>query len=121
VSLEGDDGPTLRSAPRSCGGSDAAGLPGSLLATSNQLTFHSTDAAGWYELAFPSPVALPAGTYWIGVSSGSTGNVTGFRYSTVTGARALNTNTYTSGPSNPLGTATIDSEQMSIYATYIPG
>jgi hypothetical protein len=101
--------------------SDAAGVPGSLLATSNQLTFHSTDAAGWYDLVFPSPVALPAGTYWIGLISGATGNVTGFRYSNVTGARALNTNSYTSGPSNPFGTATIDSEQMSIYATYVPG
>jgi hypothetical protein len=101
--------------------SDAAGAPGSLLATSNQLTFHSTDAAGWYDLVFPSSVALPAGTYWIGLISGATGNVTGFRYSNVTGARALNTNSYTSGPTNPFGTATIDSEQMSIYATYVPG
>jgi subtilisin family serine protease len=100
---------------------DAAGVPGSLLAVSNELIFHSTDAAGWYDLAFPSPVALPAGTYWIGVMSGGTSNVTGFRYSTVTGIRALNTNTYTSGPSNPFGTATIDAEQMSIYATYLPG
>jgi hypothetical protein len=101
--------------------SDAAGLPGSLLAVSNELIFHSTDAAGWYELVFPSAVALPAGTYWIGVVSGGASNVTGFRYSTVTGARALNTNSYTSGPTNPFGTATIDSEQMSIYATYLPG
>jgi hypothetical protein len=100
--------------------SDAAGVPGSLLGVSNELIFHSTDAAGWYDLAFPSPVALPAGTYWIGVISGGTSNVTGFRYSVVTGARAANSNTYTSGPSNPFGTASVDSEQMSIYATYLP-
>jgi hypothetical protein len=99
---------------------DQSGVPGALLGVSNELTFHSTDQTGWYDLVFPSPVALQAGTYWIGVISGATSNVTGFRYSTVTGARALNTNTYASGPSNPFGTATIDSEQMSIYAVYTP-
>src|SRR5439155_20976798 len=36
------------------------------------------------------------------------------------GARALNTDSYSDGPSNPFGSATIDSEQMSVYATYTP-
>ena len=52
--------------------------------------------------------------------SGGASNVTGFRYSNVSGARALNSNNYASGPSDPFGIPTIDSEQMSIYATYIP-
>jgi Subtilase family len=97
---------------------DQAGSPSALLGVSNELTFHSTDPADWYDLAFPSPVALQAGTYWIGVISGASSNVTGFRYSNVTGSRAYNTNTYASGPSNPFGNATIDAEQMSVYATY---
>jgi subtilisin family serine protease len=97
---------------------DQAGSPSALLGVSNELTFHSTDPAGWYDLVFPSPMALQGGTYWIGVISGASSNVTGFRYSNVTGARAYNTNTYASGPSNPFGNATIDAEQMSVYATY---
>jgi len=99
---------------------DQAGSPGALLGVSSELTFHSTDQAGWYDLVFSAPVALQAGTYWIGVISGASANVTGFRYSNVNGIRAFNTNSYAAGPSNPFGTATVDSEQMSIYATYTP-
>ena len=50
--------------------------------------------------------------------SGSSSNVIGFRWNDVAGARAYNTNTYTSGPSNPFGTAHVDTEQVSLYATY---
>jgi subtilisin family serine protease len=97
---------------------DQAGSPGALVAVSNPLTFHTSDGAGWYDLVFPAPVSLQAGTYWIGMISGGTANVAGFRWNSVAGARAYNTNSYSSGPSNPFGTPTIDSEQMSIYATY---
>jgi hypothetical protein len=97
---------------------DQAGTPGALLAVSNELSFSSTNSAGWYDLSFPSPVALQPGTYWIGVMSGVTANVAGFRWNNVAGARAINSDTYSSGPGNPFGTATIDSEQMSVYATY---
>ena len=53
--------------------------------------------------------------------SGSTYGVAGFRWDSVSGSRALNTNTFTSGPSNPFGSFSADSEQMSLYATYTPG
>src|SRR5580765_2053936 len=96
---------------------DQGGSPGALRAVSNQFTFHSTDAAGWYDFTFPSAVALPAGTYWIGVISGGTSNVTGMRWKNVASSRALSSNSYSAGPSNPFGTATIDAEQMSVYAT----
>ena len=101
--------------------SDSGGSPGSLIAVSNQLTFASTNTAGWYDLPFSTPVSLPAGNYWIGFISGSSPNVIGFRYDSVAGSRAYNANTYSSGPSNPFGAATTDSEQMSLYATYTTG
>jgi subtilisin family serine protease len=98
---------------------DSGGAPGSLLAVSNQLTFASTGAAGWYDLTFPTPPHLGAGNYWIGVLTGGSGNVAGFRYGSVSNSRDYNTNTYSSGPSDPFGpVTTIDSEQMSLYATY---
>jgi len=97
---------------------DQGGTPGALLGVTQQLTFSSTNATGWYNLTFSSPISLQAGTYWIGEISGSTGGVTGFRWNSVSKARAYNANTYSNGPSNPFGTATVDSEQMSIYATY---
>ena len=43
----------------------------------------------------------------------------GFRWNPVPNARAYNPNTYTSGPTDPFGTPTVDNEQMSIYATVV--
>ena len=99
---------------------DSGGTPVSLLAVSNQLTFASTNAAGWYDLTFPTPPHLAAGNhYWIGVITGSSYGVAGFRYNSVANSRDYNANPYSSGPSNPFGTVTtIDSDQMSLYATY---
>ena len=99
---------------------DQAGAPGALLAVSNQFTYHTSDGAGWYDMVLPSPVSLTAGTYWIGIISGGTNGVAGFRWNSVSGSRAYNVNSYASGASDPFGSPTIDAEQMSIYATYRP-
>lgn len=100
---------------------NSAGTPAALLGTSSPLTFHSTNTAGWYALTFGTPLRLAAGSYWIGVITGATSDVAGFRYDSVSKSRVYNTNTYTSGPSNPFGgSLTTDSEQMSLYATYTP-
>ncbi|MEA2334780.1 MAG: hypothetical protein QOG40_1270, partial [Solirubrobacteraceae bacterium] len=98
--------------------SDSGGKPEALLGTSAQLTFKSTNAAGWYDLVFSSPVKLAAGNYWIGLMTGATGGVAGWRYDNVTGTRAWNANAYTAGPTTPFGAATIDAQQPSLYATY---
>jgi DNA-binding beta-propeller fold protein YncE len=98
--------------------SDSGGKPETLLGSTEQLTFRSTNAAGWYDLSFASPVKLAAGNYWIGLMTGPTSNVIGFRYDNVAGARDYNTNSFSSGPSNPFGSATTDGEQISLYGTY---
>ena len=53
-----------------------------------------------------------------GLLSGTTSGVTGYRYKVLAGARDFNTNAYSAGPSNPFGSFTQDSEQMSLHATY---
>jgi iron transport multicopper oxidase len=100
---------------------DSGGLPGALLGSTEALTFKSTNSAGWYDLSFSSPLKLAAGNYWIGAITGATGNVAGFRYDSVAGARAYNANSYTAGPTNPFGAVSTDGEQTSLYATYTPG
>jgi hypothetical protein len=100
---------------------DASKAPGALLGVSEQLTFKNTNSAGWYDLTFASPVKLAAGSYWIGAITGATSNVAGFRYTSVASSRDKNSNTYTSGPSNPFGAVTVDSEEASLYAVYTPG
>jgi subtilisin family serine protease len=98
--------------------SDSSGKPANLLGVTSQLTFSSTNKAGWYAMSFPTPLSLLAGSYWIGVITGTTSKVTSFRYDTASGARAYNTNAYTTGPTTTFGTYNTDSEQMSLYATY---
>ena len=100
---------------------DASGAPGALLGVSEALTFSSTNAAGWYQLAFSTPLKLAAGNYWIGVITGATAKVAGFRYDSVAGSRDWNANPYASGPTNPFGAVTTDTEQTSLYASYTPG
>jgi thermitase len=97
---------------------DNAGSPGALVGVSSELSFASTQAAGWYDLRFASPVSLAAGYYWLGVISGGSSYVAGFRYASVSGSRVYNLNSYGSGPNSPFGNASTDGEQMSIYATY---
>jgi thermitase len=99
---------------------DSGGKPGALLGTTNQLTFLSTNAPGWYDLTFSAPLKLAAGSYWIGVITGATSYVAGFRYQSLSGGRDYNANTYTSKPSNPFGAVATDREQTSLYATYTP-
>jgi hypothetical protein len=99
---------------------DSSGSPGALLATSSQLTFKSTSTAGWYDLPFSSPPILAAGNYWIGVITGASSHVAGFRYDSVAGSRDYNANTFTSGPTNPFGSFSSDAEQTSLYASYSP-
>jgi hypothetical protein len=101
--------------------SDSSGGPSALLGVTQQLTFHSTDVASWYEMKLPTPVKLAAGNYWIGAITGSTNNVAGFRYDKVSGSRDSNNNTYKAGPSNPFGSFSTDAHQMSLYAVYTSG
>ena len=100
---------------------DTGTAPGALVATSEQFTFKSTNVEGWYDLVFSAPVKLVAGNYWIGVMTGTTAGVAGFRWDSVAGSRDWNANAYASGPTNPFGTVTTDAEQTSLYATYTPG
>ena len=67
--------------------SDASGKPKTLLAVSEELTYASTEAAGWHDLTLASPLKLATGSYWIGVITGPAANVAGFRYESVPESR----------------------------------
>ena len=101
---------------------DAGGTPGALLATGPEVVYRSNVyGKGWFELPLESPVELAAGTYWIGVLTGETDDGMGYVYDSVPASRAYNENAFGAGPTDPFGPATLDSEQASIYASYVPG
>jgi thermitase len=115
--------PTRKSGQQQLSGviyADAEGVPGALLASSEQLVFQRSSAAGWYDLGFATPVKLAAGNYWIGVLAGATSKVAGYRYDRVTRAGDFNANAFAAGASNPFGSAKRGSVQASLYATYTP-
>ncbi|HEY3727587.1 MAG TPA: S8 family serine peptidase [Solirubrobacteraceae bacterium] len=96
---------------------DSAGAPGALLGTTAQVVYPAGGAAGWYALNFATPLRLAGGKYWIGVITGGSSGVAGFRYASVSGARDYNSDSYASGPSAQFGAVSVDSERMSLYAT----
>jgi subtilisin family serine protease len=100
---------------------DSGGSPGALLATGTEVTYTgSTNGSGWFSLPLATPVQLTAGSYWLGFITSTTTKGIGYRYDSVANSRAFNENSFASGPTNPFGTATKDSEQASLYAQYTP-
>jgi hypothetical protein len=101
--------------------SDSGGSPGALVATGTEVIYRgNSNGSGWFDLPFAAPVALSPGTYWLGFITGASTLGMGYAYDRAANSRAYNANTYTSGPTNPFGSSTKDSEQASLYATYTP-
>jgi PKD repeat protein len=101
---------------------DNGGNPGALLGVSNEVTIPAGQPWGWVDYTFPSPVAIPAGTIWIGYLNGNQTNVILQAYSSVTNDFRYNADSggYADGPSNPFGSAISGlNYHYSIYATYV--
>src|SRR6202023_125777 len=100
---------------------DSGGSPGALLATGTEVIYRgNVNGSDWLDLPLGAAVALAPGTYWLGFITGAETEGMGYVYDKGSGGRAYNVNAYASEPSNPFGTASKDSEQASIYATYSP-
>jgi subtilisin family serine protease len=101
---------------------DAAGAPGALLATGSDVVYRANvDGKGWLDLPLAAPLKLPAGAYWVGFQTGESSEGMGYVYDAVEHSRAYNQDPFSAGPSEQFGTPTLDSEQGSIYASYVPG
>jgi hypothetical protein len=106
---------------------DAGGVPGSLLATTDALTYPSTAPPGWYALKLPrrrttdNPsglLFLQPGAYWIGVIAGGDPGVAAVAYDPVPAGLAGNANAFNSGPSDPFGPISTRDERISLYLSY---
>jgi unsaturated rhamnogalacturonyl hydrolase len=98
----------------------SGGVPTSLLATTRQLAFASSNRAGWYDLTFATPPAVTGGsTYCIGfISGGPNPGAAAYYYDRApANVRFTSVNAYASGPSNPFGKASPDNYDESVYAT----
>lgn len=96
-----------------------ADAPDALLATSDAVLITSTTFS-WIDFTFPTPVALTAGDYFLGIiGEGATSDVVQIHCQDIdAGINRFNLDTYSDGPSNPFGTPSTSVNEKSIYATY---
>ncbi|HJX47393.1 MAG TPA: hypothetical protein VJ375_06070, partial [Gaiellaceae bacterium] len=97
---------------------DNGGAPGALIGTSNELSIAANAAAGWTDLSFPSPLSLPAGSYWLGFWYAD-GNGRHY-YVDAAGAERFARAAYSATNPAPatFGTASTSTSNYSIYASY---
>lgn len=90
---------------------DSAGVPSTLIATSEEVT--SFMPSGWVTFFFASPPTLTAGTvYWLGIHADT---ATTFRYQSGTGTRYSVSRSYASGPLSPWSGGTSASNELCAY------
>jgi glucose/arabinose dehydrogenase len=97
--------------------------PGALLGVSNEVTVTAGAPFNWVDFNFASPVAVQAGTIWMGYIASSTSDLTQLRYDNSPGELNFNVNSggYAAGPTNPFGTPSLSNKHYSLYATYTTG
>ena len=98
---------------------DSSGSPGALRATSGQVAVPHGQSARWVDFPISPGVALPAGTYWVVLHGGPTGNSARRYGDAVTGAERYNSDSFSNGATDPFGTASTGNWIWSIYATYV--
>jgi hypothetical protein len=97
---------------------DSGGNPGALLGVSYEVTITAGRAFGWVVFPFLVPIPVhPSEPIWIGFIASTTSDLTQAKYTAQTGGLRYNSNTYSSGPSDPFGTATTTNKHYSLYAT----
>ena len=103
---------------------DAGGTPGALKAVSTAVTIVDGQPPGWVDFALPTPVALPAGDYWLASHQGGpTGTSNTIRRYRITGgwrACKFNADAFADGPTDPFGTPQNGNAIFSFTATYTP-
>jgi hypothetical protein len=96
---------------------NASGGPAAYVARSFEFTVPAGMSGRWVPLYLAPPAQLNPGVYWVGLQSDATNGVARFAWSSKPGSRRSNVDGYADGPSDPFGTAALDDQQMSIYAS----
>ena len=98
---------------------DSSGVPGALVASSDERVIPAGMAAGWVHFTMPQ-TALAAGSYWLVIHSGATGGIARDFGGSTANTWYGNSDTYSDGGSNPFGTGTFGTGPIAAYGTYIP-
>lgn len=101
---------------KACIYSDNAGAPDSLLATSGAIAV--TSDLAWRKATFSSEVFLDSGSYWLTIISAT--KFTTYYDAGTQSQRAVITDVYSDGPSDPFGSPSYTHDSLSIYAIFRP-
>ena len=97
---------------------DNGGNPGNLRAVTSTVTVAGSAGAGWVSLPLATPLALPAGSYWLGLQFGGSTNVVRVAYTPVaSGQGRYTSDAFADGASSTFGAPHSDVEGWSVYAT----
>jgi hypothetical protein len=96
---------------------NASGGPAAYVTHSFEFTVPAGMSGRWVPLYLAPPAQLNPGVYWIGLQSDATNGVARFAWNSKANSRRYNVDGYADGPSNPFGTAALDDQQMSIFAS----
>lgn len=95
---------------------------GVLVAVGDEVTIADMQTAGWVDLlfnAYPGGVTLLEDDYDLGVIAGASEQIARLYGDTATNASKVGTDTYSDGPSDPIGSVSNASFAPSIFATYV--
>lgn len=96
---------------------------GNLLGVGSEVVVSKGQPAGWVDLPLaniPGGVVIPAaGDYDLGSLCGGVDQVSRNACDVVANAGRFNADTYSDGASNPFGSVTLDTSQLSVFATFI--
>jgi len=100
--------------------SDNAGEPDALQgAAGTEVAFGASQAVGWVELPFGTPIGLTPGWYWLGIHGNASATTLDLKNdSTTLGTSAWNGDTYSDGPTATFGAHTNDTRRNCLYAVY---
>lgn len=98
----------------------AAGVPGALKMTSDEVTITDGQAVGWVNFPVTVPVILSPGDYWLGLHGGAVHQSAQlYRLATAGKDERWLADTYSDGPADPAGAMNqLTTREYSFYAPY---
>lgn len=98
--------------------SDTQSSPASLLASSSDISIRFDAPGQWTSFPLKSPLALSAGTYWLGIHAGpATGDtVVSYAFDAATAGQRTKSDLFSDGASLSFGAGSVQDRSMSIYA-----
>lgn len=99
---------------------DAAGEPGALIATSDEVTITCPEDPVWQEFTWTDPPEMAANYYWVMLWSGATSQLCKYASSALNGALRFGAETYDSAASDPSPAMSTDAIEISQVVDVTP-